>query len=192
MAGVQRIRIIGGSARGRSVHTQNTDRVRPTPAALREALANILRGKLAGTRVLDLCAGFGTVGLELLSQGAAEAVFIEKDARTADVIRRNVTELDFDDRAEVWTNPAESGVDRLAAEGRSFEWIFVDPPYEIGLATKLLERLARCPQVIARGGQVIVQHSRREALAETQGPLRRVRERQTGDTLVSFYEVNEP
>ncbi|MBI5833545.1 MAG: 16S rRNA (guanine(966)-N(2))-methyltransferase RsmD [Armatimonadetes bacterium] len=192
MAGVQRIRIIGGSARGRTIHTQSTDRVRPTPAALREALANILRGRLAGARVLDLCAGFGTVGLELLSQGAAAAVFIEKDARTADVIRRNLTELDFDDRAEVWTNPAESGVGRLATEGREFEWIFVDPPYDIGLATKLLERLARYPQVIAEGGQVIVQHSRREALPETEGPLKRYRERQTGDTLLSFYEVTTP
>jgi len=189
MPGVQRIRIIGGSARGRTVHTQNTDRVRPTPAALREALANILRGKLSGARVLDLCAGFGTVGLELLSQGAEEAVFIEKDGRTANVIRQNVDELDFGDRAEVWTNPAESGVDRLAAEEREFEWIFVDPPYEIGLATKLLERLARYPAVVAPGGQVIVQHSRREPLPELAGPLKRVRERQTGDTLLSFYEV---
>lgn len=187
MAGGQHIRIIGGIARGRTVHTAHGDRVRPTAAAVREALANIERARLRGARVLDLCAGFGTVGLELLSQGAAEAVFIEKDRRTSDVVRENVAELGFDEAAEVWTNPAESAIDRLAAEGRVFDLVFVDPPYNQGLAPRLLERLAQRPEVLAAEGEVVFQHSTHEPLPAREGPLERVRERRSGDTILSWY-----
>lgn len=191
MGGVQRIRIIGGRARGRTVHTAPGDRVRPTPAALREALANMLRSSLAGAAVLDVCAGFGTVGLELLSQGADLAVFLEKDGRNADVIRRNVAELELDDAAEVWTSSAETGLDRLAREGRDFDVIFIDPPYGVGLAPKLLERVARTASLLRPEGLVVVQHTRHEPLPAAAGSLVRRRERAMGDTLVSFYRQGE-
>jgi 16S rRNA (guanine(966)-N(2))-methyltransferase RsmD len=128
------------------------------------------------------------VGLEFLSRGAAAAVFIEKDRRVSDVIRRNVDELDFDAEVEVWTHAAESGLDRLAAEGRQFDLVFADPPYDHGLAARLLERLAQRPELLAAGGCVIVQHSNRESLPERERTLQRVRQRPAGDTLVSWYE----
>lgn len=184
----QRIRIIGGSARGRTVHSAAHAHVRPTPSALREALANMLRPRLAGSRVLDLCAGYGGVGLEFLSQGATEAVFIERDRRTADILRRNVDELEFDEQAEVWTATAEGAIERLVREGRSFDLIFVDPPYDEGLARKLLDKLAAWPALLAAGGLVIVQHSSHEPLPAAETSLTRTREKRAGETILSWYQ----
>ncbi len=191
MAGGQRLRIIGGSARGRTLRSMPGGRVRPTPAALRLALANMLRDSLAGAAVLDVCAGIGSVGLELLSQGAEWAVFLEKDGRAADLIRDNAAGTGLADRAEVWTTSAERGLERLAEDGQSFDFIFVDPPYDLGLALKLLERLAARPALLAPAGRICVQHTRREALPETLGGLVRQRERRAGDTILSFYGAQD-
>jgi 16S rRNA (guanine(966)-N(2))-methyltransferase RsmD len=187
MSSGQRIRIIGGSAKGRTVHSAPTDRVRPTPAGLREALANMLRGQLAGKRVLDLYAGFGTVGLELLSQGAEVVVFVERDRRTADVLRRNVDELDFGEAAEVWTATAEGALERLARDGYGFDIIFADPPYNTGAAPRILEKIAD-HDLLDGPGLVLVQHSSHEPLPAAEGGLRRARERRSGDTVLSWYE----
>ncbi|MBI2298172.1 MAG: 16S rRNA (guanine(966)-N(2))-methyltransferase RsmD [Armatimonadetes bacterium] len=181
-------RIVGGSAKGRVLHTGKGLAVRPTPAGLREALGSILRERLPGARVLDLFAGYGCTGLELLSRGAAFACFVERDGRAAELLRRNLAELGFAAQAEVRRETVERALSELA--GR-FDLVFVDPPYESGQAEATLVRLGGLPGLWSPGGQVIVQHSRREPLPLAAGGLRRFRERQTGDTVLSFYAEEE-
>ncbi len=84
------MRIIAGTARGRRLETREGMEVRPTPERVKEALFNILQFQIEGRRVLDLFAGSGQLGLEALSRGAAEAVFVDAARESADVVRRNI------------------------------------------------------------------------------------------------------
>ena len=141
------MRIVGGRHRGRRLLAPPGDTVRPTSDRAREALFNILaHGRLAadgspiaGAVVLDAFAGTGALGLEALSRGAAEAVFIERDPEAVAVLRRNVASLRESDRAEILpgdaTRPIRAGVQCAVA--------FVDPPYRSGLAAPALEALDR-------------------------------------------------
>jgi len=181
------LRICGGDARGRTLFSGKGDTTRPTPAAVREALCNILRNQLPGALVLDLYAGFGTVGLEFLSQGAAEALFVEQQHQAARVLRRNVDALDWRERCDVWQKSVTTALHELAAADETFDILFADPPYDRGLAPDVLERLSD-GALLGEQAKVIIQHSKREPLPDSVGALTRVKERAAGETHLSFYE----
>lgn len=98
------------------------------PDRVREALFNTLRGHYEGAPVLDAFAGSGSIGLECLSRGASECVFIEKDRQSADVIRRNIETLGVGDRARLVVGDA-LGMSALARCPRPVHLVFFDPPY---------------------------------------------------------------
>ena len=141
------MRIVGGKHRGRRLLAPPGDTVRPTSDRAREALFNILsHGRLAaddipfaGAAVLDAFAGTGALGLEALSRGAAEAVFIERDPAAVAVLRRNVAALDESDHVEIVPGDAT----RPTRASLQCAVLFVDPPYRSGLAAPALEALDR-------------------------------------------------
>lgn len=180
-----RLRITGGSARGRYLESGHGRSTRPTPAGVREALASMVQRELAGARVLDLFAGFGSVGLELLSRGAESALFVESSGRAVGSLERNLEALGFAERGQVWQSSVAGALPKLATEGRRFDIVFADPPYEVGLAVAVVGQVAEAG--VLDGGVLIVQHSRREELPEQAGRLARYRERRSGETVLSFY-----
>lgn len=121
------VRIVAGSARGRRIDAPPGRDTRPTTDRVREALFNALGSMRAidGATVADLFAGSGALGLEALSRGASHATFVESDRRTAEVIRRNLATLGFDDRARVVVGDA-IGHARTAPH---VDLALCDPPY---------------------------------------------------------------
>lgn len=122
------VRIIGGEWRGRKLHFPQFEGLRPTPDRVRETLFNWLQFELAGRRCLDLYAGSGALGFEALSRGAAEVVFVERDAGAVKAIRDALARLACD-RARVEQCDA---LDWLGGPGRGgppFDIVFLDPPY---------------------------------------------------------------
>jgi 16S rRNA G966 N2-methylase RsmD len=125
------MRIIAGEFRSRRLNTPpDATTTRPIPDRVRESLFSLLRGHFEGARVLDLFAGTGVIGLEAVSRGAIECVFVEKDRRIADVLRRNVTLLGVEDRCEVFEADA-LGAGALARCPRPVDLVFLDPPYPL-------------------------------------------------------------
>ncbi len=131
-------RIVGGVAGGRRLQVPSGRTVRPTAERVREALASALvarLGTLAGRTVLDLYAGTGAVGLELLSRGAAAATFVESDISVLKVLRANVATLGLPGavvlagRAEEVTEPEATA--SAARFGVNFDIVFLDPPYNL-------------------------------------------------------------
>ncbi|HXW10531.1 MAG TPA: 16S rRNA (guanine(966)-N(2))-methyltransferase RsmD, partial [Steroidobacteraceae bacterium] len=125
-AGRGEIRIIGGRWRGRKLHFPNVPGLRPTPDRVRETLFNWLQFRIAGTRCLDLFAGSGALGLEALSRGAAEVLFVERDPQAADAIREALSLLGgpgLVDRRDAFAFLSE-------AAPRPFDVVFLDPPYD--------------------------------------------------------------
>jgi 16S rRNA (guanine966-N2)-methyltransferase len=179
------MRIIGGTAGGRHLFLPKGCHARPTSDRIKEALFNIL-GPLEGIGFLDLFAGSGSVGLEALSRGAAPVVFIEKDATLAAALRRTLEEWGFRDRGRVLQASVRKGLLRLEGAGDPFGVVFLDPPYDAGLVGETLAALV-AGGLLAPGGQVVVQHSAREAVPEpATGLPEGLDRRRYGDTALTF------
>jgi 16S rRNA (guanine966-N2)-methyltransferase len=183
------MRIIAGALKGRRLAPVQ-GRIRPTAAKVRESVFNILGEAVLGVRVLDLFAGTGALGIEALSRGAQEAVFVEDHPGAVQVLRRNLEALGLGDRTTVWPLPGMAALKKLAGRGAPFDLAFLDPPYGGGEAEAALRALASL-NLCRPGAQVVVEHSRRQDLPAECGPLRRLQVRRYGDTQVAFYLVEK-
>lgn len=174
-------RIVGGQARGRhlAVPPRGT---RPTSDRAREALFNTLRSELdiEGSRVLDLFAGSGAVGLEALSRGAATAVFVENDRRAAAVLADNVAMLGLPG-AVVRRLNADS---YLAATGADepFDLVFADPPYALsaGAVANVLAQLVDGAW-LAEDAVVVIERSARDPEPLWPNEIKPIKQRRYGE-----------
>ena len=152
---------------------------------MREAIFNIL-GPAPDTAVLDLFAGTGALGIEALSRGAREAVFVERDGRARAALARNLRELGLEARAVTVGANVIQALARLALAGQQFGWVFVDPPYATDDAQRTLAALAG-GELLTGGGVVVIEHDKRRLPPQSAGDLHLVDRRVYGDTGVSFY-----
>lgn len=148
------MRIIAGTARGRTLATPQDDRVRPTTDRIRESLFSIL-GSFEDCTVFDGYAGTGALGCEALSRGATRAAFADVSADSIALVRENVSRIDASDRATILALPFDRAVARLEFDP---DVIFLDPPYHQGLTQKSLEILARSPRITDGALVVCEQH----------------------------------
>lgn len=129
-------RIVGGTLRGRKIAYLGDPRTRPMKDRTREAIFNLLSTDVAGTRAVDLFAGTGALGIEALSRGAVQALFLEKHFPTADAIRRSLETLGVADRGRVAAGDTFLHLRRLRREGATLfdaegPWlVFCSPPYD--------------------------------------------------------------
>ncbi len=150
------VRIIGGAWRGRRIPVLDHPELRPTTDRIRETVFNWLRADVAGARALDLFAGSGALGLEALSRGAGEVVFVERSAAAAANLRTQLERLGAADRAQVHCADADAYW-REAAGG--FDLAFLDPPFGSGALDRAIEALASGDRLV-RGGLVYIETAR--------------------------------
>ena len=181
------MRVIGGTARGRRLKVPKGQTVRPTASRVKESLFNILPHDFSGMRVLDLFAGSGNVSIEALSRGAKEAILIDESARTAAVIRDNLTRLQLIDRAQVWTAAVFRSLRKLNKTCKKFDFVFLDPPYEKGFVEPTLKTIGQC-DLLSDEGIVVAEHSGREKVESRYQNLVLNDQRRYGDTLLSFFK----
>lgn len=137
---MSRVRIVGGQWRSRMIDVPNLPGLRPTPDRVRETLFNWLGQDLDGWQCLDLFAGTGVLGFEAASRGASAVTLVERDARAAAALRSTAQALDAA-QVEVLRGDA---VEFALSTTRTFDLVFLDPPYHKGLLEKVepaLERL---------------------------------------------------
>lgn len=135
------MRVIAGSARRIPLKTPEGMDTRPTQDRIKETLFNMLQYDLADCTFLDLFAGSGAIGIEALSRGAKSAVFVEQNARAAEIVRENLKATRLDKQAVVMNCDALSALRRLEGKNR-FDYIFMDPPYNQELERQMLSYLA--------------------------------------------------
>ncbi|MBI4796128.1 MAG: 16S rRNA (guanine(966)-N(2))-methyltransferase RsmD [Deltaproteobacteria bacterium] len=181
------MRVIAGSLKGRRLAPVR-GLIRPTGAKVREAIFNILGNVVAEARVLDLFAGTGALGIEALSRGAKDAVFVEDHPESLKVLRRNLESLDLGDRSRVLPVSVHTALKKLAVQCEKFNLAFLDPPYGGEKAVTALAALAAAA-IISPGAWVVAEHSRRDTLPEAAGNLERRELRRYGDTQVDFYQA---
>jgi 16S rRNA (guanine(966)-N(2))-methyltransferase RsmD len=173
------MRVIAGAFKGRPLRAPAGRATRPTSDRVREALFSIL-GDVEGLRVLDLFAGSGALGIEALSRGAAEAVFVEQDRRAAGAIRANLESVGAP-ASNIRTESAFSYLGR--AHDGPFDLVFADPPYSS--ATRIGGRLSELLAPVLTDSSLTVTESDKRAPLELALPL--IDERVYGDTRIAIH-----
>lgn len=139
------MRVIAGSARRTNLVTPEGMETRPTTDRIKETLFNMINYDLPDCRFLDLFAGSGGIGIEALSRGASEAVFVEQAAEPLRCIRTNLEKTSFTEQSRVLAMEAAGALKVLDADGAPFDIIFMDPPYDNGWEERMLRILAASP-----------------------------------------------
>ena len=175
------MRIITGAARGRRLITLEGEAVRPTPERVKEGLFSRLQFRLEGRRVLDLFAGSGQMGLEALSRGAGEAVFVDSSKASIEVVQKNIVSTGLSQGARVHHMDSLLFLQR---KQKPFDIAFLDPPYRTGLLQQALPLTAA---LMNDGGLIIAEHPQDEEVPEAAGDFVRGREYRYGKILLTVY-----
>lgn len=157
--GIRQLRIIGGSLRGRRWQFADDPAIRPTPDRVRETLFNWLQPVIHGARCLDLFAGSGALGLEALSRGASQVLFVDRSAPAIAALRAVAEQF----RVEGARFAVDDAVQALRGAGGPWDVVFLDPPFAAGLVVGTLRALA-ADGVLARGALVYLEVPAADAL----------------------------
>ncbi len=182
------MRIIAGEYRGRKLLSPRGLAVRPTADRLKETLFDVLGPGIRGAVVLDVFAGTGSIGLEALSRGAREVVFIENGRDGSSLIRRNLEICGIRHGYRLLQQEAFSALRLLAREGFATNVAFLDPPYDFKPYRDLLDLLFDM-RLALEGSRVVIEHDRWSALPEKGDLYRRTRLLRQGDHCLSFYGI---
>ncbi len=187
------MRVIAGKYRGRPLRSLSGTDIRPTSDRLRETLFNVLTAgnpaALEGTVWLDLFAGTGAVGIEALSRGAKEVIFVDTAARAANLIERNLKSLEIAEGCRILREDLSGVLWRLKREHIAADVVFLDPPYRMQEAyQETLAALADSSLVWAMS-LVIAEHEKKFDPGEEFGSLRRTRKLVQGNAALSFYRI---
>lgn len=182
--------IISGAFRGRRLWTPGGQATRPTSAKVKEAIFQILTDELIGAQGLDLFAGCGGLGLEALSRGVEEVVFVEHSKTAARVLRKNLTELGCADRGRVIQEHVLKFLRKPTLRQGSFDLIFADPPYRRDLLRDTLTVISD-RDLLSEDGTLVAERWKKDGLPERIGSLHCFLERTYGDTNVSFWRKKQ-
>ena len=168
------------------------DIIRPTSDRVREALFSILGSHIEQSRVLDLFAGTGCLGIEALSRGASEVVFVDRHTLSLDIVRNNLHTCFKEVHAQIIRLDLARETSyfslkkRLSAQ-KKFNFIFMDPPYDKKLAETALTMVEKT-ELLAQEGSVIVEKRWDTPLPEKTGILKLQKKRRYGETGIWIYQ----
>lgn len=186
------MRVVGGRLRGRNIAGPTTQAIRPTADRLRESLFNILMhaydNPLVGARVLDLFAGTGALGIEAISRGAAFTLFVDNGAEARALLRNNVEALGLGGVTRVFRRDATNLGPCYPVE--PFSLVFLDPPYNQGMAEKALASLIE-GKWLTPGALVIAEESKAAAIVAPEG-YEELERRAYDDTEFVFLRAISP
>jgi 16S rRNA (guanine966-N2)-methyltransferase len=185
------MRVVGGRLRGRTLAGPKSTAIRPTADRLRESLFNILLhaygDPIAGTRVLDLFAGTGALGIEALSRGAAFALFVDDSAEARALLRENIASLGLGGVTRIFRRDATKLGPAHPVD--PFSLVFLDPPYGQGLAAPALIA-AREGGWLTPGALIVVEEAAKSALA-VPGGFSELERRAYDDTEFVFCRLGQ-
>lgn len=182
------MKILGGKLKRKNVIV--APGVRPVSLKVKKSCFDILRGEFSGKRILDLFAGSGSLGLEALSQGAKEVLFLDSNPKCVAAIRKNLSLLGFSPQEKVFLKDSVSGVKDFFTYRENFDLIFLDPPYHKGLLIKTLQQLEQY-DIVASSGYIVAFCYLRDEFSQTGDKFSLIVKRKYGQTLFLVYRKNE-
>lgn len=183
------MRIITGIAKGIKLKSPHGLETRPTADRVKESIFNIMGNILLDADVLDIFAGTGNLGLEALSRGARNAVFIDKSTSSIEVIKENALHTKLIKKTDIYKNDVFKGLIKLQQLQRTFNLIFCDPPYNKGLVNLVLAEIDNS-NLLRPDGIIIIEYSQHEEIKQEWKNLKMRRMEKYGETLVGFWVQN--
>lgn len=180
------MRVISGSRKGFRLKAPKGLSTRPTQDRVKESLFNIIGNIKTSSNVLDLYSGSGGIGIEFLSRGAGKCYFIDNSKESIIAIKENLQKTSFLEESKVYYNDVFRAIKVLGNKKIYFDYIFMDPPYNKNLEKITLKMLCK-NSIISKKGIIIVEHRKDTTLEETIFCLKKVDERNYGDTTISFF-----
>lgn len=148
------MRIIGGTARGTKLYTLPGLKTRPTLDRVKESVFNIIQKYIQDSYVLDLFAGSGAIGLEMLSRGAQKVVLCDKSSDAIKIIQKNVTKTHMEEKVELYNTDFKVCIEKV--KNQKFDLIYLDPPYNTDYIEKSL-RLIKNYKILKNEGIIILE-----------------------------------
>ena len=180
------MRIVSGEFSSRRIEAPKGDQTRPTLDKVREAVFSSLGGRFEGGSFLDLYAGSGANGLEALSRGFNEAVFVDISKEAVSVIRSNIRSLRCEDRTRVLPMRDMKALALLNNEGTKFDLVYLDPPYARQHNNEILAYLEKhC--MLKNHARVVIESLKEDTFAETYGWLKPYKEAVYGISRITYY-----
>ncbi len=167
--------------------------IRPTQNSLRKVIFDIIGHDLSGVTFLELFAGSGAIGLEALSCGAKEVWFVDHNPKCVDVIEDNLALLKPVERgltAQVIHQDAFATIKQFAREGRTFDIVFLDPPFGLKLGKKALKTLLT-HDILHANSYVVAQYGTDERLPDPEGKWTLVKHKQYGASFLTVFQKPE-
>ncbi|QHW30109.1 16S rRNA (guanine(966)-N(2))-methyltransferase RsmD [Paenibacillus rhizovicinus] len=183
------MRVIAGTAKGRSLKAVPGKNTRPTTDKVKEAIFSMIGPYFDGGSVLDLFAGTGGLGIEAMSRGADNAVFIDLEGASIEVIKQNLQAAGLSDRAEIYRTDAVRAVKALAKRDLKFALVFLDPPYRMKDMDDLMTELAT-RGLLEEDATVVVEHDAEHRYPESVAHYRQLKHSEYGDTAVTIYRYD--
>lgn len=184
------MRVIAGTCRGMKLMAPAGTTTRPTSDRVKEALFNIISShfSLDAARVLDICAGTGSLGIEALSRGAHSCLFIENDRNALVSLEKNISDPRIKNRSAIAAVDAVKALSLSARRGEKYDIIFFDPPYNSGLYLSVPEALNSF-RLLGLKALFVAECATKNTLPEALGPLARFDRRVYGDTALDFFTL---
>jgi len=176
------MRVIAGRCRRRPLRAPAWEGLRPTSDRLKQTLFDVLAARVPDACVLDGFAGSGALGIEALSRGAAEVVFVDHDARAIALAAANLAHCGITSGYVMIRDDFTRGLGQLPA-GQRFDLILLDPPYETDVAGLLAAAAGR----LAADGMLVLEHAKRRPAPDRAGRLVCLRRLVAGDSGLTFY-----
>jgi len=167
-----------------------SNKTRPTSDKVKGALFSIITGYVEEAEVLDLFAGTGSLGIEALSRGAKVATFVDRSEECINIIKENLIHTKLLEKAIIIRGNVSDVLKKLHLQGKSFDLIFMDPPYNKGLIVETLQQI-EAYNLIKSGGFIIAEKSIGDEVPERIGKLVLVSEHKYGDTALMRFKVSE-
>lgn len=175
------MRVITGEAKGRRLETLEGVDVRPTTDKVKEAIFSGIQFDIPGRSFLDLFAGSGQMGIEAISRGAKDATFVDSSRKAVEVVRKNLSNVGFYNRAKVVHS---DGLSFLGTNTQEYDIVFLDPPYEKGILQEVLPIVA---EKIKKTGIIIAESNENDNILHNYGEFVLDRQRRYGKIRVSVY-----
>ena len=186
------MRIISGKFKSRRLKGTLPAGIRPTSDKLRETLFNVLGARVEGATFLDGCAGVGAIGIEAISRGAREVVFLEHDRRAQELIAWNLAHCGITTGYNIVRSGALRALESLGNGAfNPFDIVWLDPPYEASDA-EVTGVLAAAGDALNPDGLAVLERARRRPGPDAAGRLGRSRDVVSGHSALTFYEVRSP
>lgn len=181
------MRIIAGENRGKKLKAVPGMKTRPTADRVKEAVFSSIHDTLYGSRFLDVFSGTGNMALEAVSRGAEMAVLLEKDTDALNVIQDNVTACRQNERCTIMRGDSFASMNTLYRQGKQFDFIYVDPPYQAGLYEEVLKNIAE-KNLLAQDGLILLECAKNTSLSMENSIFFIYKEKCYGDTCVLYVK----